>query len=193
MRFPTSVTVKVDRRENVPLLFPERLKWFPVRGGPPRLLKVKTLVRTLPAGDYTLDGHEHVCIVERKASLRELYSNLFTKDHARFTAAVERLASSCQYPYLLLDAGAGDLRKTSVHVRQYEPVLDAMSAVVAHYGLRLLHLGQLRQPTTRRFGGEMVLRLMLAHAFLDGWEAAEDEIRDTIGRLFQGEEDAGNE
>lgn len=44
----------------------------------------------LDAGDYSLEGLEHIIVIERKASVDELFLN-FTKDIKRLNAEFERL------------------------------------------------------------------------------------------------------
>ena len=44
----------------------------------------------LDGGDYSIEGLEHLIVIERKASIDELYNN-FTKDKARIVAEFERL------------------------------------------------------------------------------------------------------
>lgn len=191
MQYPTRVTVLRDTREKKThgLLFPDTLLWHPVRGGRPRRLIVRTKDAELETGDYALEGHEHVCLVEKKGSLGELTKNLLSRDYQRAIAAFERLSTACRCPYLLICAGAGDLHRPTKYAPNPAATLDALAVVVARYGLRLLHVGQTRMPGPRRRAGEIVLRLMLAHAFLDEWEAAEDDIRTTIDNIFSGGDD----
>lgn len=44
----------------------------------------------LDAGDYSIEGMEHIIVIERKASVDELFVN-FTKDKERIQAEFERL------------------------------------------------------------------------------------------------------
>lgn len=190
MRYPSRVTVLRDTREKKlhRLTFPDTLLWHPVRGGNPRRLIVRTKDVELETGDYALEGHEHVCLFEKKGSLGELTKNLLSKDYTRSTAAFERLSTACRYPYLLVCAGAGDLHRPTKYAPDPGATLDALSVVVARFGLRLLHIGQVRMPGPKRRAGELILRLMLAHAFLDEWEVAEDDIRSTIEGILFGDD-----
>jgi ERCC4-type nuclease len=80
----------VDTREKYPLTF----SWF----------SVETISKKLDTGDYTLDGHENELCIDRKASISELYTNMF-KDYIRFKKELERMGPFkekyivCEFPY----------------------------------------------------------------------------------------------
>lgn len=163
---PRQITVLVDNRERIPLLFPKNLVWHPTRGGKGHLVKVVEKSTKILTGDYCLGGYKSGAVIERKGSLRELHQNLLTKDYRRFLSAIERLAE-CQFPYLLLDMTPGDLATVSEYVPDPSRVVDALMRIVAKYHLRLLFAGNCKYPLSRRRLGEQCLRIMMGHRYLE--------------------------
>lgn len=159
------VTVLVDNREQRPLLFPATLKWYPERGGRCKTVLVKTKGVVLSSGDYALEGHEEGCLIERKASIDELANNLLSNDYARANAAFGRFAGATENPYLLLECTASELRSETRWTKQPERIVDALAALIQRLKLRLLLCGSCKTPRQKRVVGELVLRLMMAHAF----------------------------
>ena len=80
-------TVVVDTREQMPYAFAD-IKTDACNGYQP--LEVRTTVRCLPAGDYSLEGFENLVAVERK-SLNDLYCTL-SQGRERFGRKLKRLA-----------------------------------------------------------------------------------------------------
>lgn len=64
-----------------------------------------TVLGTLPTGDYSLEGYQHVLSIERKLSTAEFAGNL-TQD--RFTRELHRLAEF-PYAYVVLEFTAQDI------------------------------------------------------------------------------------
>jgi ERCC4-type nuclease len=181
MKAISSVTVLVDTREKIPLLFPQHLEWVPYAGMDPRTIRLYTEHKKLEAGDYTIKGHEPTVLMERKYSARELHTNLCTGDRARFIAAIEKLAESCAFPYLLLDFTPWEMYTVSEEVKKPWLVFDHLSQVVHRYGLRLLYAGGCHRAARRRILGDQVTRLMMAHCF-DPQEAMDRaEIHQMLG------------
>ena len=86
------ITVVVDSREQEPYIFDSE--------------GVRATRRTLPAGDYSLDGWEEAVAVERK-TLEDLVSTLI-RSRKRFHKELERLAgysSAC----VVVEANLGDI------------------------------------------------------------------------------------
>lgn len=51
-----------------------------------------TKIDTLDAGDYSIEGMQHIVRIERKASISELYGNLMSSEHKqRFYREMEKL------------------------------------------------------------------------------------------------------
>lgn len=101
-------TILVDTREQKPLPFPAYLPIFDPASSPasPRLTTVRLLTKKqkLDTGDYCLESHPTIGIIERKADLSELHGNLCTKDGlARFFAELHRLRGF-RNPCLLLES-----------------------------------------------------------------------------------------
>ena len=72
---PSVVTLLIDSREQIPLLFPSSV-FIEVPVRVLRRVKIETKTVSLPYGDYILRGYEHVACVERKRSALELSKNL---------------------------------------------------------------------------------------------------------------------
>lgn len=173
LKVPRKVTVLVDSNEQLPVPFPENVKFWHARARVPRLIQVKTRTTRLDAGDYALEGHEHVSLMETKRSVRELQGNLFTQDYRRACNAFQRLSSSCTFPYLVLEVAPWEILRPSNHVSQPDRVFDALCWVVNRYGLRLWFTGASRAQSARRALGEQMVHVMLAHALYD--EEGEDQ------------------
>ncbi len=86
------------------LLFPPNLEYW--LAGKPHLVKVKVEDKRLVAGDYMSPGSS--IGFERKASVRELHTNLFTPDRTRAMKAFRKFAESVQRPILLIHVGTRD-------------------------------------------------------------------------------------
>jgi hypothetical protein len=64
-----------------------------------------TIEQGLPTGDYTVQGFEHLFVVERKGSISEWAGNVV---QARFTKELERL-SELPYAWILLEFNMSDV------------------------------------------------------------------------------------
>lgn len=126
---------------------------------------VRTKRVTLPAGDYALEGYERGCLVERKASIDELANNLLSDDYARANAAFERFAEASDNPYLLIECTPSEIRRETQWTKQPERISDALMSLVQRLSLRLLLCGSCKTAKQKRVVGELILRLMMAHAF----------------------------
>lgn len=155
---PKKITVCVDTREKHPLIFPPKLPWwrYPDEFS---ILEVDTKSVELPFGDYCLDGFANVCCVERKGSLREIATNLLTKDRRRADAAFVRLVEGSRHPYLLLDFTLGQLRP-SRYCDNPHRVLDVLLHYSALRGLSILWSGSGNTVYGRTLVGEMILRVL---------------------------------
>lgn len=160
---PSEVTVIIDSRERTPLLFPGWIDWWVDRTSEVRPIEVKTKRMVMPAGDYTLEGHDDVCIIETKRSMRELHSNVCTKEWTRVARALSRLVDSCKYPYLVLELTPSEMFRESQHVPNPRQVFSLWMQIAARLDLRVMFVGGATNPGPRRKLGEQLLRLMLAH------------------------------
>ena len=164
---PRTLTVCVDTREKYPLLFPEHLKIWPDRRSPKHtLIRLDIQHKALKTGDYLLAKWPTACIVERKASSSELWTNLMTADYSRAESSLTRLSRECRYPVLLLDMTAAEALRRSQYCEEPARALDAFYRLVVHLGLHLLWAGSCRSNAARRALGEQVVRLMFAAAWL---------------------------
>lgn len=126
---------------------------------------VRTQRKVLPAGDYALAGFEDRCIIERKGSLKELAQNLLSDDWERANRAFGKLASATENPYLMLECTPAELRTAERYVQEPERVVDALAALIERFGFRLLLCGSVKTVQQKRTVGELMTRLMLAHAY----------------------------
>lgn len=159
---PKSVTVIVDSREQVPLLFPSNLLWFPDRSPDGKMIRVKKKVQKLDAGDYCLKEYPDVVGIERKGSNSELHGNLLTKDYARFSNAIARFRAAYKYKYLLLDDSIGNLWMANEYCPNPPRVWDCLMRELGD--IQLLWGCNAKYAGPRRILGEQIVRLMLAHA-----------------------------
>ncbi len=158
------MTVLIDSREQRSLIFPATFRWYPTRGTKGKVVVVRSKRVTLASGDYCLEGSEKSCLIERKGSLDELANNLLSDDYTRANAAFERFAGASDNPYLLLECTAAELRQETRWTKQPERIVDALAALIERLKLRLLLCGSCKTAKQKRIVGELVLRLMMAHA-----------------------------
>ena len=64
-----------------------------------------TETRTLPTGDYTIEGYEQEIVIERKGCVAEIAMNIF---EPRFERELDRL-ESYNYPFLLMEFDLADV------------------------------------------------------------------------------------
>lgn len=147
----------------------------------------------MPVGDYTLKGYEECCIVERKGSIRELANNMLGDDWSRAQDAFKRLADVTSHPYLMVECTPVDLRTRSRYVQEPERVMDALAALIERLNLRLILCGRVSSAKQKRTVGELMLRLMLAHAYqqkenYDGTEAYIRELSQGDHQILNGQD-----
>jgi ERCC4-type nuclease len=90
--------ILIDTREKTPFLF-HGLKTDAKDGSRP--LNVKTVIRGMPSGDYSIEGMESQVAVERK-SLQDLYNTL-GQGRDRFERELERL-NAMEYAAVVIEA-----------------------------------------------------------------------------------------
>lgn len=157
--FPRQVTVLVDSREKNPVLFPETIVMH--MGGHRYMVRVKTRIKKMDAGDYAVLGQTRRVLIERKGHLNELHQNLCTKDTDRFYRALTRFMEATQKPILLLDMTPADACRPTQYVEDPGAVMDRFYEMIANEDVRLIFAGSCKHPTTRRMLGEQLLRIML--------------------------------
>lgn len=126
---------------------------------------VGTERKVLPAGDYCLKGEAESCLIERKGTLRELSNNLLGEDYARAMDAFKRLANATAHPYLVVECTSVDLRTPTRWVEEPARVVDSLCSLMERLGLRLILCGKCVDVKQKRTVGDLILRLMLAHAY----------------------------
>ena len=172
-----------DTREKMghALLFPDHLGYY--LEGRPHIIKVKVEEKTLPAGDYVSPGSS--VGFERKASVRELHTNLFTPDRTRAMAAFRKFATAFQSPVLLIHTGFQDFLKThtfrqrmgrrTIRVNISGPrVYMEVCRVVRQLEMDEWLVGPCRTPQTRRALGNLVARRFLVDSLVRGLYTSTD-------------------
>jgi ERCC4-type nuclease len=113
----------------------------------------------LDAGDYTLEGLEKIVIVERKASVDELFIN-FTKDKDRIKAEFERLKDH-KFKILMLEFSCEDMMNPSKYyinrrgINKQHPkmpvavVAEGITKLMMEYGVHVIFGGSRAQTMTR--------------------------------------------
>ena len=153
--------VEADSREKFVIPFPATVR---LNGA---VLPVQTIRTRMPFGDYRLACDPQGCVIERKASQRELLQNLFSPDQTRALRAFKRLADNAKHPVLLIEMYPAEFFAT----RDLEPGFDPedivyrLHAVAARFGFSLFMAGR---STDRRILGKHLLHMMCAHALASG-------------------------
>jgi len=126
----------------------------------------------MKAGDYALQGFEHVCIIERKSGIGELANNTDESDRARFLRAFERLKKECAHPILLIEQTLTDLLAPHARIQNPGTVLDEVLSLTIDPTIPILSVRS-GNPLQKRLAGELVARVLI--------QAALKEIHDGIG------------
>lgn len=132
-------------------------------------------------GDYGLKGQETDCLIERKGSLSELAGNMLGNDWSRAMDAFKRFSDATANPYLMIECSSADLLRKTRWIHEPARVTDALLALVEKLGLKLLLVGNCTSAQQKRNVGELMLRLMLAHAYQK--EEDYDGVEEVLTRL----------
>lgn len=151
------VTVVVDTREKHPLLFPSIIQ---LRG---RRVKILTEKIKLDTGDYCIKGLEGMALIERKASIRELFSNFIGKDKKRFLKCIDRLAKATDHPILFLETSASELLMPTRYLQNPAGITQMLFDECAKRGIQILLVGACKHAAKRRIVGELITRLMISY------------------------------
>jgi hypothetical protein len=150
-----------DTREKQPLLFPKNLVMLDDTSTPAKRKRVTVAIhvvkRKMDTADYCIEGQEHVCLVERKGSAREITKNLLTaRDRARFERELVRLREETANPVLLMEGWPSQLLEDT----EASLAVDSLIRTLSLYGTELLLVpaSNIRQ---RRAAGEWVARLLI--------------------------------
>ncbi len=157
------ITVLIDSREVKKLPFPSWIALHPDRTMDVQMIHVLTKTKEMPAGDYAIEGHEDVCIIETKRSLREVHNNVCSNDWPREVKALKRLSEACKYPYVVWEMTPSVIFQKTQHVPNPQLVYDRWMQAIVRFNLRLMIAGVGIGPGPRRTLGEQLVRLMLAH------------------------------
>lgn len=160
-------TVLVDEREKKPLPIPPFLKVWDRSTSwdrcTPTTVRITTRTVLLPTGDYILEGHPAACIIERKAHLTELHTNVLTvTGRRRFTAELDRLRRECHTPIVLLEGAPHTLKAVRPPI-DADLVRDHLLSLLHAYSIGF-HLLPTDSPTARRSAGEWLVATLIAAA-----------------------------
>jgi len=170
---PTLITVQIDTREQIPMLFPSMIQI----GHPEmthKMLPVEVVVQRvkLDFGDYRLAEYPDLCVIERKASQLEIYKNMTESlDRIRQAKAFRKLTTGCRYPYIMIEASPAELLSSDPRIKQPELVCHRLALAIAKYDLRALFIPwKSRNPDVRRKVGTFLLHLMLGCALKEKFD-----------------------
>jgi hypothetical protein len=113
----------------------------------------------LDAGDYSLEGLQHLIVIERKKSVDELFIN-FTKDKERIKAEFERLKDH-KFKIMMLEFSCEDMMNPSKYyinrrgINRQHPkmpvavVAEGITKLMMEYGVHIIFGGSRAQTMTR--------------------------------------------
>ena len=159
-KLPSSFTIRIDTREQKPLIFPSYVRVH--YGGTSHTLKLNTKSVALPTGDYSIEGYEDIVLVERKGSSSELFKNFCTIDAKRANAAFGRL-SLAKHAYLLAEISPSDFLIDTEHCPDSTLMTMRLATTIRKYKLHLILAGRGSSVGHRRIVGGFIVRLMLGH------------------------------
>jgi len=157
-----TLTVEVDSREKIPLIFPATFDVW--SSGKPRVVRVKTEVVCLDAGDYRLKSMPGRAVVERKGTVRELCNNLLGTDQQRQGRAFRKLAASAEFPYLFLHTTATALLGKNEWNPEPDRLVQKLAYALGKFRLSLVVVPLTTTAISRRLVGNIVLNLLVGHA-----------------------------
>ena len=168
---PRKLTVAIDTREKIPILFPSTIRVKDPRTRKPYLIHIETKKIKLNTGDYCLLEYPKCCIIERKASQSELFGNFETQDSIRQGKALIRLEKECTDPIIMIEASPTELLTCNKYIKS--PDLFVSNLLCQIYklkkrgkGIEIMWITTGKAPTRRRKVGEFLLHRMLTPILL---------------------------
>jgi hypothetical protein len=161
-----SLTVKIDTREKIKLVFPKRIHIFKnIKSRTPELVEIKTQLVTLPQGDYTIAGYESLVGIERKGSVTEVMTNLMSTDRIRALSAYGRFAKAVKHPILLLDFNVNSFFPTLANPANilYYQTYQELCQVSTSLGIEMWHTGTHNTPKSRLTLGYAILYKLISY------------------------------
>jgi len=134
-------TILVDTREQMPYTFrsSERCAGFETAA--------------LPYGDYTIKGRIDLVVVERKNSIEEIYSNLFT-NFERFERELEKMQAS-KFRYIVVEDYYSSVFSNRFTKIKGSTILDRMLSTSMKFNVPIILAG------TREYGHSITRSLLL--------------------------------
>lgn len=111
--------------------------------------------RKLDAGDYSLEGLEHLVSIERKRGVDELYIN-FTKDKVRIKAEFDRLKDT-RYKFIVVEQSCEDIFNPKQYyvnrnkINKFNPkmpvavVVSGLTNLMLEHGVQVIFAGDKAQ------------------------------------------------
>lgn len=111
MPIPRTLTVQIDSREKYPLVFPQYINLpAEISSAKTKRIKIKTEKIKLDTGDYCLKEAPECCIIERKASITELFKNMCDgKDSRRQAKSLQKLSNKAEHPVVVIEGSPRQL------------------------------------------------------------------------------------
>ena len=151
--------IYTDKAEKDAVSFPEVVRWYNAWTRLTYLVRIKTIPRVIQTGDYCLGGswltlvkdeltpvnrrgaksgaEYYRATAERKGSIAELNTNLFTSDESRFIAELARMEKFAKYRVLFLDFPVSQAFTPTRYIKQPTYIIDKLMSVCTRYGVEV--------------------------------------------------------
>jgi hypothetical protein len=117
---------------------------------------------------------------------------VLSDDWRRAQDAFARFADATANPYLMVECTPADLRRESRWIQEPARVVDALAALIERLGFRLILCGKVVTLKQKLTVGELMLRLMMAHAYQQELEySCDTEINKLLSQLERNETTQG--
>lgn len=156
---PKTLTILVDDREKDVTPFPKTFIWNDAYGKG-HLIKLKTKKKRLSAGDFQVEGYEHIVALERKKNSKELWQNLCTKDRGRFNEALQRMVGEVQVPLLFVQVSLSELTRPTEYCPDPILMVDRLICTCIREGVLVYFAPSPTSTTTATQAGEFIARLL---------------------------------
>lgn len=157
------LTVIQDTREQTPLRMPPNVRLW--QGRELVVAKVDVAEEKLVGGDYALKGWDELARVERKGSLGELWTNLFTRDSFRFQKSLDNLQKNARQAALFLDFPVS--YGTLVNGQSAEEVVQRVFELSVARALPLLWVPPGTTVATSRRSGDILVKWLWGACFTE--------------------------
>lgn len=99
------------------------------------------IVQKLDFGDYAIQGHENLIVIERKQSVTELCGNL-GKNRERFIRELERMnAAECKFKYVIIEDYYSSIDKQKYTRMRPNAIFQSIMSFEIKYGVHFVFAG----------------------------------------------------